>query len=34
MIGIAIIVLAGLAWILYFEPGWITNHWNHWLRWW
>jgi hypothetical protein len=34
MIGSIIILGAGLAWILYYEPQWLTNHWYHWLKWW
>ena len=29
--GVVCIVAAGVAWILVFEPQWITNHWTHWL---
>lgn len=29
--GILLIASAPLAWIFVFEPGWITNHWMHWL---
>jgi hypothetical protein len=29
--GSVIILAAGIAWILFFEPAWITNHWFHWL---
>ena len=29
--GVVCIVAAGVAWILIFEPQWITNHWRHWL---
>jgi hypothetical protein len=31
MVGELIIGCAGLAWILYFHPEWIVNHWFHWL---
>lgn len=29
--GIALILAAGLGWILLFEPKWLTNHWAHWI---
>lgn len=29
--GLLLIASAGTAWILLFEPKWITNHWAHWL---
>jgi hypothetical protein len=31
--GILLIGAAGLAWVLLFEPEWMTNHWRHWLFW-
>jgi len=29
--GYVIVVLVGLALILYQRPGWIMNHWRHWI---
>jgi len=29
--GVICIIAVGVAWILIFEPKWVTNHWYHWL---
>lgn len=29
--GLLLIISASLAWVLWFESGWIYNHWAHWL---